>query len=117
MKKMLAGSLTLIAFTCGIWAVPLPARAYRDLPDDNLSYPVAIADDMKPRGSGLYFREGSKIFLVTARHVLFALKEEDKRKRWSLKFPRITCTSFEPSNPDDSETIFAIDLKKANAAD
>ncbi len=42
----------------------------RDIPDDNLAYPVLL-EIGNGLGSGFYFLTNNKIFLVTARHVLY----------------------------------------------
>jgi S1-C subfamily serine protease len=47
------------------------AMARRAIPDDNLGYPVLISLKAGGSGSGFYLNNGSTVYLVTARHVLF----------------------------------------------
>lgn len=46
------------------------------LPPDNLSYPIFI-ELGSSSGSGFYFRSKTKMYIVTARHVLFNVNEKD----------------------------------------
>ena len=43
----------------------------RNIPEDNLAYPISIKMDSGTSGSGFMLNTGSKNFLVTAKHVLF----------------------------------------------
>ena len=43
----------------------------RDIPDDNLAYPVLISRDNKGVASGFYLNNGKEVYFVTAKHVLF----------------------------------------------
>jgi len=45
----------------------------RDIPDDNLGYPVHIKLHNSGEASGFYVRTTSHTYLVTARHVFFAI--------------------------------------------
>lgn len=47
------------------------ANANRDLPDNNLAYPVLIVIDNASSGSGFFRNKSGNYYLVTARHVLF----------------------------------------------
>lgn len=76
----------------------------RNIPENNLAYPVLIFLDNKSNGSGFRLNAKNKIFLVTAKHVLF---ENGKLKGESLE---IHCPSCDIE--DDSIHIFRIDLKK-----
>ena len=55
----------IVAFIC-----PHGAIAFRQVPDNNLSYPVLITLG-KSAGSGFFLRKENKTYFVTARHVLF----------------------------------------------
>ena len=47
------------------------AEAKRDIPDNNLAYPALIIIDEHFSGSGFFYRSGSCLYFITARHVLF----------------------------------------------
>jgi hypothetical protein len=68
MKRKVLVSLVLVLLLFAILAVVTPAQ--RAIPDDNLAYPVLLR---LPNGlaSGFYLNNGTSIFLVTAKHVLF----------------------------------------------
>ena len=51
---------------------PTATIAQRAIPDDNLAYPVLIARSSGGSGSGFYLNTSTAIYLVTAKHVLFA---------------------------------------------
>lgn len=55
----------IVAFIC-----PHGAIAFRQVPDNNLSYPVLIMVG-KSAGSGFFLQKENKIYFVTARHVLY----------------------------------------------
>lgn len=76
----------------------------RKIPDDNLAYPVLLFVDNLASGSAFRLFIENKIFLVTAKHVLF---ENEKLKG---KTAEIHCQSGEID--DDSVHIFTIDFAK-----
>jgi hypothetical protein len=47
------------------------AEAMRAIPDDNLAYPVLLTLKGVGQGSGLYLNVNGKLYLVTAKHVIF----------------------------------------------
>ena len=50
------------------------AHARRDIPDDNLAYPVLFVSSVGTKtktGSGFYMNTDKSIYFVTARHVLY----------------------------------------------
>lgn len=48
------------------------SEARRDIPDNNLSYPILISGaDGSKVGSGFLYKDQKFVYLVTARHVLF----------------------------------------------
>jgi hypothetical protein len=61
--------LVIISLFC----IQQPAFAFRDLPDNNLSYPVLIIFSDNSTGSGFYLNTGDKYYFVTAKHVLFKI--------------------------------------------
>ncbi len=56
-----------------ICSIQKQVYASRDLPDDNLSYPVLIALSDGSTGSGFYLNTNTKYYFVTAKHVLFKI--------------------------------------------
>lgn len=80
----------------------------RDLPDDNLSYPVLveIADGS---GSGFYFHTEKKLFLVTALHVLYL--DQDKKK--ALRGSTVTLTYYDKDITIKSPAKLHIDLSSS----
>lgn len=78
----------------------------RSLPDDNLSYPVLL-ETRKSSGSGFYFRTDQKIFLVTAKHVLYG--EDNKLRDTELK-----TTSYDKDLSITAPIEFFMDLTKLN---
>ena len=47
------------------------ANSFRDIPNDNLSYPALLIDDKGESGSGFFYNKEDAMYFVTARHVLF----------------------------------------------
>lgn len=80
----------------------------RSLPDNNLSYPVLvqIGDGI---GSGFYFRTDQKLFLVTALHILYRVKEQSKPLRGNI----ITLTSYDRDLSITAPIEFEVDLPLA----
>jgi len=76
----------------------------RNIPENNLAYPILLFSDNKSSGSGFRLNRNNKVFIVTAKHVLF---ENGKQKGTSLE---IHCPSGHID--DDSVHIFSIDLNK-----
>lgn len=59
---------------CVVLFVAVIAQAARQIPDDNLAYPVLLTlktDSKTFTGTAFYLRMTNRIVLVTARHVLF----------------------------------------------
>lgn len=79
-----------------------------DLPKDNLCYPVLVEINGST-GSGFYFRNKEKIFLVTALHVLFRV--EDKTK--PLRGNDVTLTSYDEDLNNNVTIELKIDLRSA----
>jgi hypothetical protein len=56
--------------------VPVETRAFREIPDDNLAYPVRITSEYcinpsRGEASGFSLNTETATYLITARHVLF----------------------------------------------
>lgn len=80
----------------------------RDIPDDNLKYPVLI-EGTKGYGSGFYLnKDDESHYLVTARHVLFQEKDGEELILLSNK---IKVSSYS-NDLDDQCIAFDIDLEK-----
>jgi len=80
----------------------------RDLPDDNLKYPVLI-EGTKVSGSGFYLnKDDESHYLVTARHVLF---QEDDGEELILISNKIKVSSYS-NDSDNLRMEFEIDLEK-----
>lgn len=63
----------------------LHLSAQKSIPDDNLAYPVRIDlsncgnGNTSVQGSGFFLNTGTEEYLVTARHVLFNMRNLDSR--------------------------------------
>jgi len=79
----------------------------RNIPDDNLAYPLLIILDNNATGSGFFLNANSSIFLVTAKHVLF----DDKGV---LKAHKARIISQAKEINDDSQGIDDIDIDILN---
>jgi len=74
----------------------IPFRAYsqRDIPDNNLSYPVLITLADQSSASGFFLSTDTTFYFVTARHVLFSQpKNILKSKEATLLFYSVTDTA------------------------
>lgn len=79
----------------------------RIIPEDNLAYPVLIKFDTGSTGSSFMLATKEKLFLITAKHVLFDGKGNLRGKKIEL-----LCQSKDLKN--GSTTSYLIDLKKAD---
>lgn len=77
----------------------------RDLPDDNLRYPVLV-ELGGGSGSGFYFRTDNKVFLVTARHVLYNVAD----KTIPLRDNRLKLTSYDKDLLIETPIELTVDL-------
>lgn len=78
----------------------------RNIPEDNLAYPILIKHDNGGSGSGFFLKTDTKIFLVTAKHVLLDEKSNPRSKILTL-----ICQTRELN--DESSDEFIIDVNKA----
>lgn len=77
----------------------------RNIPDDNLAYPVLLKFDTGSSGSSFTLRNDDKIFLITAKHVLFDEKNNLRGKTIELISPT-------KDLDDESVTKCLVDLQK-----
>jgi hypothetical protein len=76
-------SVMTLLIMCGFLTLAGYAHAVRDIPDDNLVYPVLFVSNVGTKtitASGFYLNTEKNVFFVTARHVLFdnaSVKVED----------------------------------------
>lgn len=75
----------------------------RNIPDDNLAYPIMIVINTGSSGSGFLLNTGASMFVITAKHVLF---DEVANVRGASA--TLTCQTRDIN--DNSTTIFGIDL-------
>jgi hypothetical protein len=66
----------------------------RAIPDDHLGYPINIALSSGKQGSGFFFNAPGRIFVVTAKHVLF-----DANGHLVADDAVLTCQSRDPNDP------------------
>ena len=81
------------------------------LPLNNLNYPVKILIG-KSSGSGFLIGYEKKIYLVTAKHVIY---QQDNATKNSVPFGdkiKITCHTFVESGPKHKPIIYEIELEK-----
>ncbi|HBA36325.1 TPA: hypothetical protein DCZ15_00450 [Candidatus Falkowbacteria bacterium] len=76
----------------------------RAIPEDNLAYPLLIKFDTGSQGSGFLLRADKKVFLITAKHVLF---DDDKKIRGSNIDLIIPARDIN----DDSVHVYGVDLR------
>ena len=79
----------------------------RNIPEDNLAYPVLILLNSGSTGSGFQLNTGENMYFVTAKHVLF----DDKGNLLSDK-AEVICQSKDIN--DDTKTVFTVNLKELN---
>jgi len=87
-------AMALLLFAALSLSVTVDAIARRDMPDDNLSYPVLFVSKPDPHsgksttGSGFYFRFGDSDYFVTAQHVLFKTSTQLAKELTNFPIPR-----------------------------
>jgi len=100
---------------CGVLtSSPTNAQPQRDVPDDNLAYPVLI-EWAGGRGfaSGFYLNTPDNIYLVTAKHVLFHQLEESSAspgKELDLRSPSATLLSRDKDDPRNTSYRLSVNL-------
>lgn len=101
------------------WIFVVPASARRDIPDDNLAYPVLLQRQEGGGGSGFYLRSGNQLFLVTARHVLFRASKntETGEVQWEINSKASIKAISYGKDPEDSGTnILVLDLQALHSS-
>jgi len=86
----------------------------RDIPDDNLAYPVLVTLDNRDTGSGFYLRTGDRFYLVTARHVLFKISADPSRGKhpFDLKTKTVELLSYPRDPKEAGRILLKLDLVK-----
>ena len=99
-----------------------PADAARDIPDDNLAYPVLLQGQTPQgkisTGSGFYLVRENEVFLVTASHVIFEqlIDGLTKQTKWNLRFENpISALSYSKDPEETIFNVFSLDLKMLGA--
>lgn len=82
----------------------------RNIPEDNLAYPILLKFDTGVTGSGFLLKTVEKIYFITARHVLF--KDEEKKIR-ELNGHMLELICPPRSTSDSSVSRYIIDTKEA----
>ena len=82
-----------------------PVQAARDIPDDNLAYPVLITLDSGASASGFYLNTHRYTYFVTAQHVLFNTVHR------TLKSRNARLLSYPRNRSDDGRVLIHLDLK------
>ena len=80
----------------------------RNIPDNNLAYPILIAFDTGSTWSWFFLTTDSKKYLVSARHVFF--NPQNNNLNW--KTAKLICQTQDIN--DDEIVVFSIDLESAN---
>jgi hypothetical protein len=89
------------------WTVLFPAvaLAQRDIPDDNLAYPVLVEVIGSNLASGFFLNTANVTYLVTAKHVLF------DPVTGNLRAPKADLLSY-PRNPKEKgRNLFSVNLE------
>jgi hypothetical protein len=117
--------LSLLFATCLHWVFPIHVEAIRDIPDDNLAYPVLIQGHTISGsmflGSGFYLTKDNFLFLITARHIFFSESKDEKTKQPTLKLLEVdqpvSCLSYSKDPEESGVNIFSVDLKALDASE
>jgi len=100
MRKIFGGLLIVL-----ILIAPRGGEATREIPDDNLAYPVLISLETGSNGSGFFLNNDSRIYLVTASHVLF------DETSGNLKAKKAKLLSYSIDPKETERNIIQLDLK------
>jgi S1-C subfamily serine protease len=102
-------TLLVLAF---LIAPVLEGQAAREIPDDNLAYPVLI-NIRDGGGSGFFIRIGPTQYLVTAKHVLF---RDGVAPESELRSDSAELISYSRDPKEATRNRFLLDLKALRAA-
>jgi S1-C subfamily serine protease len=97
-RFLLSFLIVALLFTAG------KARAQRAIPDDNLAFPVLVSLDTVSSGSGFFLNTESRIYLVTAAHVLF------DETSGNLKGKQVTLLSYPKDPKEAGKNLIRLDL-------
>jgi hypothetical protein len=100
MRRLFGGLLIIL-----VLITPKGGETSREIPDDNLAYPVLISLETGSNGSGFFLNYDSRIYLVTASHVLF------DETSGNLKAQRAKLLSYSVDPKETDRNIIQLDLK------
>lgn len=100
MRRLFGGLLIIL-----ILIAPKVGETSREIPDDNLAYPVLISLETGSNGSGFFLNNDSRIYLVTASHVLF------EQTSGNLKAQQARLLSYSIDPKETERNIIQLDLK------
>lgn len=86
------------------------AIAIRDIPDDNLSYPVLITLDNDSKSSGFYLTDEKYTYFITARHTIF----NKTNSGYVLKSKKAKAVSYPRDINDTGRIVLNLDLEFLN---
>jgi S1-C subfamily serine protease len=104
--------LKLVVILAFLIAPVLDGRAAREIPDDNLAYPVLI-NIRDGGGSGFFIRIGPTQYFVTAKHVLF---KDVVTPESELRSDSAELISYSRDPKEATRNRFSLDLKALRAA-
>jgi hypothetical protein len=81
-------------------------QAQREIPENNLSYPVLIEISSRFPASGFFLYEADRSFLVTAKHVFL----DSLKRPWT---DSAIITAYPPDPTTGGRTVFVLDLVSA----
>lgn len=99
MRKLVLGLLIALALFA-----PGEGQADRAIPDDNLAYPVLVNLDTGSNGSGFFLNTSSRIYLVTAAHVLF------DETSGNLRAKQARLLSYSKNPKESGRNVIQLDL-------
>ena len=112
MKTIIQYCLTLVALSVVLSLFPRNSEAFRDIPENNLGYPVLITSDTGGSASGFFLNDGKSVFVITARHVFYPPNGKRAFRQ------KISCLSYSKDPSDTTANHFSLDLVAlANSGD
>jgi hypothetical protein len=118
---MWKGFVRLICILCiALVAAAENASAKRQIPDDNLAYPVLVTLRSGGRtigsGSGIYINTDDATYLVTARHVLAPGLPDPQTVQIQVPDLKVELLSYSKELPVSQRNVFALDFKTVREA-
>jgi len=80
-NKIIKFNLLSFYIALGLLLFPNTSRALRDIPDDNLAYPVLVTTEDGTSATGFYINHLNRIYFITAKHVIFKEPENILRSK------------------------------------